>query len=303
MGKLSFLKQKKFYIHLLIIIVLAVIILWLTIRMLGVYTRHGEENPMPNLTGLTIEEAEEAYGRNYHFILIDSVYSKTEKPGTIVQQDPIPDSKVKRGRNVYYITVAKTREKTTLPDVKNRSLRYTVVMLENSGLQVEEICFINGAFRNAVQKLSFNGQEIEKGAELYKGDAVKIYVSYGDDRRDVKLPSLYGTPVESVKHTLNMAGLNLGKEVYENHDSLQYMKVSRMDPPYSKGKVKPGTFVNVWYKSSREFNFEKEKNHAMQEDSTQFAIEQALLIDTVAIDTTAIIANDTIDIERYEDDF
>ena len=301
MGKLSFLKQKKFYIHLLIIIALIFIILWLTIKMLGVYTRHGKVVPMPDFSGLTTEQVEQEYGKDYHFILIDSIYSKTEQPGSIVQQDPLPGSKVKRGRNVYYIIVAKTPEKTTMPNLNNLSLRQAIVLLESSGLTVKELIYQEHFARNAICEQRYNGQVIKPGTELYKGSAITLYVGYGPDRRNAKLPSLYGTPVEAVQRTLNMAGLNLGKEVYEDRDSIQYMRVSRMEPPYSAGSVKPGTFVNVWYKSNRNFNFDKEKENALREDSTQFAAENT------AADSTLQKPNDTVvkeeNEENYEDDF
>ena len=299
MGKLSFLKHKKFYIHFLIIIILIFIILWLTIRMLGVYTRHGKVYDMPDLRGMTTEEAEQTYSKDYHFILIDSIYSKTEQPGSIVQQDPLPGSQVKHGRNVYYIIVAKTPEKTTMPNLNNLSLRQALVLLESSGLLVKELIYIDHFARNAICEQRYNGQVIKPGTELYKGESITLYVGYGTDRRNAKLPSLYGTPASDVKRILNMAGLNLGSEVYEDHDSIQYMKVSRMDPPYSQGSVRPGTFVKVWYKSSRSYNFEKEKDNAMREDSTLYAIENPIQIDTTK-------TNDTIDIdieENYEDDF
>ena len=297
MGKLSFLKHKKFYIHFLLIIVLIFIILWLTIRMLGAYTRHDKVYEMPNLRGMTTEEAEQSYSKDYHFILIDSIYSKTERPGAIVQQDPLPGSKVKHGRNVYYIIVAKTPEKTTMPNLNNLSLRQALVLLESSGLQVKELQYVDHFARNAICEQRYNGQVVKPGTELYKGEAVTLYVGYGPDRKNAKLPSLFGTPAAEVKRTLNMAGLNLGNEVFEDQDSIQYMKVSRMDPPFRQGEVRPGTFVKVWYKSSRNYNFEKEKEKAMREDSALFAIERPVLTDTIeTIETT------DIDTEAYDED-
>ncbi|MCR4848547.1 MAG: PASTA domain-containing protein [Bacteroidales bacterium] len=302
MGKLSFLKQKKFYIHLLIIIVLCFIILWLTIKMLGVYTRHGKVMLTPDFSGLTTEEVVQQYGKDYHFILIDSIYSKTQEPGSIVQQDPLPGSKVKRGRNVYYIIVAKTPEKTTMPNLNNLSLRQALVLLESSGLLVKELIYQEHFARNAICEQRYNGQVIKPGTELYKGSAITLYVGYGPDRKNTKLPSLYGTPVESVQRTLNMAGLNLGNEVYEDHDSIQYMKVSRMDPPYNAGSVRPGTFVNVWYKSSRNFNFDKEKENALHEDSLLYAAEHPVVVDTTVKTPTDTIVKEENE-ENYEDDF
>ena len=300
MGKLSFLKQKKFYINLLLIVVLGFVLLWLTIKLLNVYTRHGEVHDMPDFSGLSTQEVEQMYGKDYHFILIDSIYSKTQKPGSVVQQDPLPGSKVKKGRNVYYIIVAKTPERTTMPNLNNLSLRQALVLLESSGLEVKELEYVDHFARNAICEQRYDGIVIKPGTELIKGSKITLFVGLGPDRKNAKLPSLYGTPASEVKRTLNMSGLNLGNEIYEDHDSIQYMRVYRMDPPQAKGFVKPGSFVNVWYKSNRNFNFEKEKGTVLYEDSIRFAAEQKPIIDTT------IKINDTTSIEieeQYEDDF
>jgi beta-lactam-binding protein with PASTA domain len=300
MGKLSFLKQKKFYINLLAIILLSFFILWLSIRLLNVYTRHGKVHELPDFTGMTTEEIEKSFGKDYHFILIDSVYSKTEAPGTIVQQDPLPKAKVKYGRNVYYIIVAKMPEKTRMPNLNNLSLRQALVLLESNGLQVESLKYVDHFARNAICEQRYENSIIKPGTEINKGSKIMLYVGLGPDKKKTPLPSLYGISAEEVQHILNMAGLNLGKEVYDDHDSIQHMKVYRMEPPYSKGSVNPGTFVNVWYRSDRSFNFDKERNKSLQEDSLKFAEEQQALTDTT---TTTIIDTLSSNEEHYEDDF
>ena len=98
-----------------------------------------------------------------------------------------------------------------------------------------------------------------------------------------------------------MAGLNLGEEIYEDRDSVQYMKVHKMEPPFSKKSVRPGTFVNVWYRSSRSFNFDKEKNNAAKEDSLANALEQQAILDSIAISNDTLNTSDIE--ENYEDEF
>jgi len=300
MGKLSFLKQKKFYINLLVIILLIFLILWLTIKLLNVYTRHDKVYSLPDFTGMTTEEIEKNYGKDYHFILIDSVYSKTEAPGTIVQQDPLANSKVKHGRNVYYIIVAKTPERTNMPNLNNLSLRQALVLLESNGLLVEELKYVDHFARNAICEQRYENSIIKPGTEINKGSKIMLYVGLGPDQKKMQLPLLYGVSAEEVQHTLNMAGLNLGKETFDDSDSLKYMKVYKMEPPYSKGMVNPGTFVNVWYHSSKTFNFEKERENSLHEDSALYAAERITFIDT----TKALIDTISPDIEEtYEDDF
>ena len=305
MGKLSFLKQKKFYIHLLAIILLSFFLLWLTIRLLNVYTRHGKVYELPDFSGMTIEEVKSEYGKDYHFILIDSVYSKTQAPGTIVQQDPLAQSKVKHGRNVYYIIVANTPEKTNMPNLNNLSLRQALVLLESNGLTVKELKYINHFARNAICEQRYNGEVIKPGTEVVKGSKITLYVGLGTDQRNSKIPKLYGTSAEEVQHLLNMNGLNLGNETFDDKDSIQYMKVYKMEPPYSRGAVKPGTFVDVWYRSSRKFNFDKEIKSMLKEDSLKNAAEEKAELDSLAALKDTLESTETIELENedYEDEF
>lgn len=306
MGKFQFLKQKNFYINLLIIIVLSFFLLWLTIRLLNVYTRHGKVYELPDFSGMTIDEVKDEYGKAYNFILIDSVYSKTHAPGTIVQQDPLPNSKVKHGRNIYYIIVAHTPEKTNMPNLNNLSLRQALVLLDSNGLIVKELKYINHFARNAICEQRYEGKIIKPGTEIIKGSKITLYVGLGSEKKDSKIPKLYGVPAEEVQHLLNMNGLNLGNETFDDNDSIQYMKVYKMDPPYSKGSVKPGTFVNVWYRSSKKFNFDKESKSLLQEDSLKNAADkQAAELDSLAaLSKDTIPSTETDDTEEnYEDEF
>lgn len=304
MGKFQFLKQKKFYINLLIIILLSFILLWLTIKLLNVYTRHGKVYKMPNLCGMTIEEVKKEYGNTYHYILIDSIYSKTERPGSIVQQDPLPDANVKHGRNVYYIIVAKTPEKTTMPNLNNLSLRQAIVLLESNGLMIKELIYVQHFARNAIKEQRYQDKVIKPGTELIKGSKVTLYVGLGADRKNVPIPSLYGKPASEVQHLLNMNGLNLGNENYDDHDSIQYMKVYKTEPSLNRRSVSPGTFVNVWYRSSRKFDFDKERNNLLLEDSIQEAKKKAELdsLATLKSDSLKTTIDNTIE-EDYEDEF
>ena len=305
MGKLQFLKQKKFYINILIIIALSFILLWLTIKLLNVYTRHGKVYQMPDFSGMTIEEVKEEYGNAYHYILIDSIYSKTERPGSIVQQDPLPDAKVKRGRNVYYIIVAKTPEKTTMPNLNNLSLRQALVLLESNGLMIDELVYVQHFARNAIREQRYQDKVVKPGTELIKGSKITLYVGRGTDNKNVSIPNLYGKAASEVQRLLNMNGLNLGKETYDDRDSIQYMKVYKTEPSLSRKSVSPGTFVNVWYHSSRKFDFDKGRKDAMLEDSIQEAKRKAELDSLAAMkgDSLKTTIDNTIEEENYEDEF
>ncbi len=295
MGRLYFLKKKKFYLNLLIIFALCGVLLWLTFRLLDKYTRHDKVYTMPDFIGQDYNQVEHDYSKDFHFILIDSVYPKGQQPGSIYQQDPLPGSKIKKGRNVYAIIVAVNPEKTTMPNLKNLSLREAIGRLESSGLDVERLDYQSYSYKNNVIDQYYNGAPIMEGTELVKGSKIVLKVGIGQDKERIKVPNLIGRPASETKRLLNLAGLNLGDEVFEDNDSLQYMCVRRMTPGPSSGSVNAGTTVNVWYHSNRTMNFKEEMQLLLHEDSLVNR-PKPIEIDTI---TETI---ETTDYE-YEDDF
>ena len=267
MGFLHFLREKKFYVNLLIILALSGIILWITFRLLDKYTRHDEVYTMPDFVGWNYEDVKDVYSEDFNFILIDSVYPKGLQPGSIYQQDPLPGSKIKKGRNVYAIIVAVMPEKTSMPNLKNLSLREAIGRLESSGLEVERLEYQDYSYKNNIIDQYYEGQPIKEGTELVKGSKITLKVGIGQDRMKVKVPNLIGKPATETKRLLHLAGLNLGNETFEDQDSLQYMCIRRMSPGPSSDAINPGSSIDVWYHSSRTMDFKKEMQTLLHEDS------------------------------------
>ncbi len=299
MGCLHFLKEKKFYINLLLILLLCVVLLWLTFRILDRYTRHDKVYTMPDFVGQDFRQVKHDYAKDFHFILIDSVYPKGEQPGSIYQQDPLPGSKIKKGRNVYAIIVAVTPEKTVMPNLKGISLREAIGRIESSGLTVEYLEYIDYKYKNNVIEQYYQGRAVAPGTELVKGSKITLQVGIGQDKLNMKVPNLIGKPASEAKRLLNLAGMNLGKETYEDNDSLQYLCIKRMSPGPSSGTVKLGTRIDVTYQSSRTLDFKKEMPELLLEDSI-INTPQPIEIDTIieTIETT-----DYEEPEEFEDDF
>ena len=292
MGYFHFLKEKKFYINLLIILLTCGALLWLTFRLLDKYTRHDEVYTMPDFVGQDFQEVKHEYSKDFNFILIDSVYPKGQQPGSIFQQDPLPGSKIKKGRNVYSIIVAVTPEKTLMPNLKNISLREAIGRLDSNGLEVDHLDYIPYSYKNNVIEQFYQNQPIEEGTELVKGSKIVLQVGIGDNKDKVKVPNLIGKPAMEAKRILNLTGLNLGKETWEDKDSTQYMCVRRMSPGPSSGSVEAGTFIDVSYHSSRTLDFKKEMQELLHEDSLT-NVPQKFIIDTI---------KETIETTDYEKD-
>ena len=101
------------------------------------------------------------------------------------------------------------------------------------------------------------------------------------------MPNLIGKPAAEAKRLLNLAGLNLGKETYEDNDSLKYQCIKRMVPGLSSGLVELGTYIDVTYHSSKTMDFKKDMKVLLHEDSVT-NVPKYFEIDTVteSVETT-----------------
>ena len=228
MKAFNFLTKRAFYIHLLIIIALAIIVIEVAFFSLNGYTRHGEEIVVPDFIGLNCDSVLERHADDYNFIILDSVYTKTLPEGSIFQQDPLPESKVKKGRNMYIIKVSEAPERVMMPNLRNLSLRQAMVKLKANGLKVSELEFVDHFAKNAVVDQKYKGEVIEPGTEIIKGSEIKLIVGYGRDDKRTHLPNLAAAHKSDVKNLLHEASLNIGREYHIDEDEDGKYRVFKM---------------------------------------------------------------------------
>ena len=268
MKTFNFLTKKAFYINLLIIIALVIIIIEVAFFSLKGYTRHGDEIVVPDFVGLNCDSVLEQYSDVFNFVMLDSVYSKSYPEGSFYQQDPLPNSNVKKGRNLYYVKVSEAPEKVVMPNLRNLSLRQALVSLKANGLKVSELEYVEHFAKNAIVNQYFNGNVIEPGTEIIKGSAVKLHVGYGRDDKRTHLPNLLTVKKENVKNLLIEASLNIGNENYMDNDEDEKYRVYKMEPAYDiQTLVTLGSTVDVWYRSENQFDFDSYGRELFKKDS------------------------------------
>lgn len=268
MKAFRFLKDKWFYISLVIMALLIVVTFEFTFSRLDKFTRHGEEFPVPDMVGMNYDEAVETYNNDFTFLLLDSIYVKDFPEGAVYQQNPKPGSKVKQGRNIYIIRTSTAPEIVAMPNLRNLSLRQAMVSLNLAGLKIDRLEFIDYFARNAVVEQKIKGAVVEPKQDVVKGTAVTLVVGYGNGDIKTNLPDLIGVNIEDVKNQINGASLNIGSEIFIDDDDAENLYVSRMEPEYSQEKMVPlGSTVNVWYRSIKNFDFNWYKYEKFRRDS------------------------------------
>lgn len=173
----GYIKSKVFLKHLVLSVVSLAIVLWLSFKLLGVYTHHGETAEVPDFAGKKISELDQfVSGKNVGYIIIDSIYSPEEQPGVVIKQDPEAKSLVKHNRVIYLYVTSTQAPQMAMPKLVDRSTRQAVFMIESYGLKVGKITEIAGDCKGCVLKQFFNGKEIAAGEVIKKGSKIDLAV-------------------------------------------------------------------------------------------------------------------------------
>ena len=161
------------------------------------------EVAMPNVVGLSKEEAQkEIENVKLKFEIEKEEYNKDVPEGFIISQNPTymeKFHKVKQGSTVK-VVVSKGEEKTTVPKVVGMEKDKAVKALEDAKLKVE----IVEESSKKVQEGYVISQETSPDTEAFAGDTIKIHVSTGVEKATV--PDVIGKSQADAKKTLEAQG-------------------------------------------------------------------------------------------------
>ena len=249
---LKYPKLTFFLLNLLIALLLLTGIGYFVLHYLDNYTRHGYSISVPSFRDLTPKQAEElAAHHKLQVIVIDSIYDENALPGTIQEQYPLEGSKVKHNRTIQLIMNARDPEQIALPSLANIPYRQTLKTLKLKGFEIGHIVYTPSEFKNLVLQLKHQGEVVEPGTLLMKGDTIDIVLGEGNDGNNkVLIPRLYKLKIEEASRLLKENYLNLGEIVkdslMEADKDIKEAMIYLQDPPYIKNfRITAGTPVNI----------------------------------------------------------
>ncbi|MBQ7631877.1 MAG: PASTA domain-containing protein [Paludibacteraceae bacterium] len=181
------------------------------------YTQHGVEVEVADVRGLVLAEAEPLLqAQGLRLEVIDSTYSDKVPFGTVVDQDPKPQSHAKHGRLVYVTINATTKRQITMPNLHDMSYRQAETTLRGLGLRVDSIYeYEPSAFRDLVLDVKANGKSIEPGEKVAVGTKVRLVVGFGRGTEEVEVPSVIGLTLQDARSLLLSRRLTLGAVNYD----------------------------------------------------------------------------------------
>lgn len=170
----------KILINLTLMLGVAVLLVWLSTVWLDVWTDHGEYATVPSVKGMPYAEAVESLEKQgFEVELSDSVYNDKLRPGTVVDQNPKVDAKVKNGRLIYLTVNAFSPRTVTLPNLIDTSLRQAKSILEGLGLKNITVVEVPSEFKNLVIAVKRGGIRLSTGARVPLNAQIVIEVGAG----------------------------------------------------------------------------------------------------------------------------
>jgi len=181
----QFIFSKLFLKHLLLAVVAFVVLIFLTLQLLKVYTKHGNYVEVPDVRGLNIMATEHVLKENrLSFQIIDSIFVANRPLGTVLEQVPHAGSKVKTDRDIYLTINTRTKKRVPLPDVQELSYRQARAMIEAVGLKVEKVERVPAEFDDLVIGVKFKFAEVTPGTRIEIGSGVTLLVSEASNFRE-----------------------------------------------------------------------------------------------------------------------
>jgi len=257
--------------NVLIAIVIFVALVWLSLIGVDFYTHHGESEVIPDLRGQYLEEAEVTLAKQGLYPqVIDSVYVRDKKLGTIIDQIPPAKSTVKRNRAIYLIINSRQVRRVALPDVSDVSYRQADAMLKSVGLSVGSVEYTPSEYKDLVTDVKFHGNSILPGTRVPEGSSLVLVVGSGSGEGATVVPAVKGMGLDEGTQILVTSSFMIGAVNYDvipSGDESEY--VIYRQRPAAGSSLPAGSRIDVWLSKDKSLlnkTFEEDKK---QENSDE----------------------------------
>lgn len=178
----SFRTNKFFWLNLVAMIVVVVALLFGVLKWLDVYTRHGEAVVVPDVKGMTVDEATKMFSSHGLVCVVsDSNYVKNKAAGIVLDVNPGAGQKVKEGRTIYLTINTLSIPLRAVPDVAdNSSLRQAQAKVLAAGFKLNEVHLVPGE-KDWVYGIQYQGRPLEAGEKVPLGAFLTLMVGNGED--------------------------------------------------------------------------------------------------------------------------
>lgn len=196
---------------------LVCILVVLAFVFLNKYTRHGKQYSLPDLCGLTLEEAQfKSRDLNLRFQIFDSIYAPDQRKGAILDQYPKPGSIIKKDRAVILTLNTYEPKKAEVPYVAGFSLRHAKNRLITAGMEIGELKYVPDIATNNVIRQYYKDTLITRDnlPVIYVGSPIDLVVGVNETDPVPNVPQLVGLSFKQARDVIWENGFNMGEVSY-----------------------------------------------------------------------------------------
>lgn len=238
--------------HIVAAAVIVVVLIAGAIIFLNVATKHGQELIVPDLSNLTVEQADSvASSCNMVVDVTDSVFVKRMKRGAVYRQNPVPGSRVKDGRRISLTINALNAKQITMPNLVGLSMRQAKAELLSRGLLLGKLIYVQDMATNNVLKQIYHNSEIEPGKMIDSESVIDLVLGLNGLDAITYVPDVIGlkrmSAVDAVHdNSLNVNKLRYDESVKDYDDSLSAMVYKQTPEPSDSIHVNMGSGVTLY---------------------------------------------------------
>lgn len=192
----KYLTSRVFFGQVLISLAIIAVLAYLFMHWLTFTTDHGNEISVPDLRKLTEEQVEDKLDElDLDYELLDSVDFRGDYPKySVVEQDPMPGTKVKVGRKVYIKINSSGFSSVRIPDLIDKTYREAVPTLKALGLQEGTITYVPNLGKDMVLEMRYKGRNMKAGDRVLKASKIDLVLGDGKESYQEEAVDSTATP-------------------------------------------------------------------------------------------------------------
>lgn len=168
----------------------------------------GEEMPAPNLMGKSLNEAYKVASQTGVYLKkIEVNYDQNFAPLTIINQSPVPGTKIKE-KSIIKIYITSELIEVIVPDLTNYSLKEAEKILQENDLKKRYVSYMEAETIPLDLVIS---QSYPMGSKVPRGSGIDLLVCSGRREKSYIMPNIIGMRAERALILFENLGFKISK--------------------------------------------------------------------------------------------
>jgi len=249
----KFITNKPLWVNFLAAVILAFLLVFLALQLLGWITKHGEYLTVPSVNGKDTKQAIQILeSKGFDVVIQDSVYNDLMPRGSVIKQLPDSNATVKINRTVYLTVNRYIPPMITMPQLVGKSLSFALDLLAKNHLELGDTSYKPDFMKGSIIEQHYNGAKVLPGAKLQWGSKISLIIAGGLNEEQMMVPDLTGLTFAQAKIQLELLGINIAGIIGDGEikDTAAAFVYKQNPVPFDDEKkplyIRPGQLMDLY---------------------------------------------------------